>query len=111
MLIITIPHEFSEIKDQHSHFYQSLIKIVVDVDKELIALDAEMHADLEQLLLAEGSNQKDLWGANIYLDKPGFIEFNSLINIRPGQGNMSMDVQDKVLQEKIKNIINKLILF
>ncbi|MDP1690030.1 MAG: DUF5674 family protein, partial [bacterium] len=59
----------------------------------------------------QGSTQNNLWGANIYFDKPGFIEFNSLINIRPGQGNMSMDVQDEHLKAQMKTLINELILF
>lgn len=111
MLIVKTPREYSQIKDKHSNYYQSLIKIVVDVEKELIALDAEMHADLEEYLLEQHSCQQDLWGANLYFDKPGFIEFNSLINIRPSQGNLSMDLKDKVLQEKIRIIVNKLIVF
>ncbi len=111
MFVIKEPIRFSEIKEKHANFYQGLVKIVVDVEKELVAVDAEMHADLEQQLLGGGSNQKDLWGANLYLDKPGFIEFNSLINIRPGQGNVSMDLANEDLKRKIKVIVNKLILF
>ena len=110
MLIIKEPIKFSEIKEKYANFYQSLVKIVVDVEKGIIAVDAEMHADLEQELLEEESNQKDLWGANLYLDKPGLVEFNSLINIRPGQGNADMNILDEKLREKIQEIVNKLIL-
>lgn len=111
MFIVKIPIQFWEIKEKHSNHYKNLVKIVVDVEKELVAVDAEMHADLEQLLLEEESVQQNLWGANLYFDKPGLIEFNSLINIRPGQGNMSMDLQDENLQLKVRGIVSKLILF
>lgn len=111
MLIVKEPIHFSEIGEKHANFYKNMVKIVIDVERKIIALDAEMHADLEQRLLEENSNQRFLWGANLYFDKPGFIEFNSLINIRPGQGNMSMDLQDKKLQEEIKTIVDKLILY
>ena len=111
MLIIKTPLPLQEIQENHNHFYQTMVKIVVDLEERILALDAEMHADLEQNLLEQGSLQNNLWGANIYFDKPGFIEFNSLINIRPGQGNMSMDVQDETLKTEMKALINELILF
>lgn len=111
MLILKTPLPLQEIQENHNHFYQTMVKIVVDLEEKILALDAEMHADLEQNLLEQGSLQNNLWGANIYFDKPGFIEFNSLINIRPGQGNMSMDVQDENLKAKMQALINELILF
>jgi hypothetical protein len=67
--------------------FEDMIKIVVDVENEIIAMDAELHADLEQLLMENGSRQEVLWGANIYPDKgknsPDFIEYTALINVRP----------------------------
>ena len=111
MLILKTPLSLQEIQENHNHFYQTMVKIVVDLEEKILALDAEMHADLEQNLLEQGSLQNNLWGANIYFDKPGFIEFNSLINIRPGQGNMSMDVQNENLKAQMKALINELILF
>jgi hypothetical protein len=88
-----------------------LIKLVVDIEKQIFAADAEMHADLEELLLANGSRQQDLWGANIYPNRAdsGFVEFTSFINVRPASGNRSMEVTDTRTREKIVDIINRLI--
>ena len=88
-----------------------LLKIVVDLERQIMAVDAEMHADLEELLLENGSDQKDLWGANLY---PGenadnFIEYTSFINIRPADGNRGMEVTDSDIRKKITDVINKLI--
>ena len=86
-----------------------MVKAVVDTEKELLAIDAEMHADLEQLLLENGSRQDDLWGINLWLDEEGddFIEFDSIINIRPRQGNRSRDVENPETREKIRQVVAK----
>lgn len=91
--------------------FEELLKIVVDIKKNCLAADAEMHADLEQPLLNEGSAQQDLWGANIYplRSKDDQIEFTSLINIRPAMGNRSMEVTDPEIREKIRKIIMDLL--
>ena len=91
--------------------FADMIKIVVDVSQEIIALGGEMHADAEEALLKSDSKQEDLWGANIYPDREGDekIEYESLINIRPSQNNNSLDIQDQELKSKIKSIIQKLI--
>lgn len=93
-----------------THFFGDMIKGVVDVSEGKIALDAEMHADLEALLLQEGSRQENLWGFNLYPEMEGddFLEFDSLINIRPNQGNRSRGVEDPAIQKKIKEIISLL---
>ena len=89
-----------------------MMKIVVDINLGLLAIDGEMHADLENLLLKSGSQQGDLWGANIYpqKDKTDQIEFTSFINIRPSQGNRGMEVQDSHKKELIRSIVNKLLI-
>ena len=91
------------------NFYGDMIKGVVDVDQELLALDAELHSDLEGLLLREGSQQEALWGINLYpeADEEDFLEFDSLINIRPRQGNRSRDVENEEIRERIRTIVNK----
>ena len=87
----------------------AMVKAVVDVKKEIIAIDAEMHADLEQFLLENGSEQDDLWGINLWFEEEGddFIEFDSMINIRPRQGNRSRDVENPEIREKIKKVVSK----
>ena len=86
-----------------------MIKAVVDVEKELLGIDANMHADIEQLFLSQGSKQKDLWGINLYPEDEDedFIEFDSMINIRPGQGNRSRGVDDPEIQKKVVEVVEK----
>jgi hypothetical protein len=113
MLIIAKPGTKTAIISRHNHFFKTMIKAVVDVEQELLAIDAELHADLENLLLSErSSDQKDLWGVNLFLDKPkeDWIEFTALINIRPSMNNRSMEVEDPDLRVKIRAIVEKLII-
>jgi len=88
-----------------------MVKGVVDVKQKIIALGGELHADAEGVLLRNNSNQKDLWGFNIYLDKPKEkrLEYTSFINIRPSQGNRSLEIHDENLKNKIHKIIDSLI--
>ena len=88
---------------------ENTIKAVVDVERELIAVDAPMHYECEQLLLENGSNQSNLWGINLYLDEDNpddLIEFDSMINIRHAQGNRSRRVEDEKTQRQILEIVN-----
>lgn len=89
--------------------YEEMIKAVVDVEKEILAVGGELHADAESRLLNEGSQQTNLWGINIYLDKKEDerIQYTSLINIRPRQGNRSIEVSDPALRVKIKAVVDK----
>jgi len=111
MRIINSKTNLSEIWENREVQNTDLLKIVVDIDRKLIAVDAEMHADLEELLLKEGSKQEDLWGANLFPERTDsdFIEYTSFINIRPAQGNRAMEVQDNQVKEAIKKIIDELI--
>jgi len=92
-------------------YFGDMIKAVVDVKQCILGLDAELHADIEKELLAQGSMQADLWGINLYPEMEGddFIEFDSLINIRPYQGNRSRDVQDPAVRKQIIDVVNSLI--
>jgi len=98
-----------ELKQLAKNAFGDLIKAVVDVDRELIAIDAELHSDLEALLLEDGSKQNNLWGINFYpeMEDDDFIEFDSMINIRPSQGNMSRGIDAKEMQEDIIAIVNR----
>ena len=86
-----------------------MIKAVVDIKKQIIGVDANMHADIEQLLLSQGSEQFDLWGINLYPNESDddFIEFDSMINIRPRQNNRSRDVEDIDTREGIEKVVTK----
>lgn len=89
--------------------FGDMVKGVVDVDKELVAIDAELHADLEAFLLEKGSLQENLWGINLYPEIEGddFLEFDSMINIRPSQNNRSRGVDSEEIRNKISEIIKK----
>ena len=89
MKIITDILSLDELKQMAAATFGNLVKAVVDVDRGLIAVDAELHSDLEALLLEDGSKQRSLWGINLYpeLQKDNFVEFDSIINMRPSQGN------------------------
>jgi len=107
--IVTESSELNEFKQMAVATFGNMVKAVVDVNRELIAVDAELHSDLEALLLENGSKQKDLWGINIYPDFEGdeFIGFDSLINIRPSQSNISRGVENEEIRKKIIAIITK----
>ena len=87
-------------------FDENMVKAVVDIGKKLIAIDAEMHVDLEQMLLENGSKQEDLWGINLYPDDEEFVEFDSMINIRPRQ-NKHLYVDDEDTRNRIIEVVNK----
>lgn len=100
----------SEKVKRHLDIFRDMIKIVVDIEREIIGFGGVLHADAEALLLQDGSKQENLWGANIFPSKTGdeHIEYTSLINIRPRQ-NRSQEIQDEEIRKKIAEIINKLI--
>ena len=101
-------HQLKELVDR---FFVDMVKYVVDVERGVAAIGGELHADAEQLLLERGSRQEDLWGANYYpnRDPSGCIEFTSLINIRPSQGNQSMIVEDDAIRERVRELTFQLI--
>jgi hypothetical protein len=101
---ITIP----ELSSMAEKMYGNLVKAVVDLQQNILVVDGEMHADEEQYLLEKGSSQNDLWGINLYPSKFGaddFIEFDSMINIRPRQQNMSRGVDDPEIREQIIKLV------
>lgn len=109
MQIIKDSINLKGLKEISGNTFGNLVKAVVDVDREWLAVDAELHSDLEALLLENGSGQKSLWGINLYPDNPrdGFIEFDSVINLRPSQGNRNRGIDDGVIREKIIEIVSK----
>ena len=109
MRIITKTLSFNDLKKMAADMFGDIVKAVVDIDRELIAVDAELHSDLEALLLEDGSQQKHLWGINLYPEASGdeFIEFDSMINVRPSQDNRSRGVESEAIQGKIIQIVGK----
>ena len=104
ILILERRIEPARLRDLVSKGFGDMVKYVVDVERGLIAIGGEMHADAEQALLAAGSLQHNLWGANYYpgRGRDACIEYTSLINIRPSQGNRSMVVQDEGIRQNIR---------
>ena len=96
-----------ELQEMAAKIFGNLVKAVVDIDRKILAVDAELHSDLEALLLQEGSHQKYLWGINLYPEIPGedFIEFDSMINLRPSQGNKSRGVDNEDIRKKIIAVV------
>lgn len=101
-----------ELKQMSTKMFDGLVKAVVDIEKEVMVVDAEMHADQEELLLAEGSIQSNLWGINFYPAEVGtenWLEFDSMINLRPSQNNRTRGIDDEKVRLKVKEIVEKLV--
>lgn len=109
MKIVYDQISIDELKLMAYNSFGSLVKAVVDVEREIIVVDGELHSDEEGYLLENGSKQSNLWGINIYPDKVSedWVEFDSLINLRPWMNNRSRGIDDPVLKEKIREIVRK----
>lgn len=111
MRIIKTAHSLKELWDNKEADFTELMKIVVDVSQKILAIDADMHADLEEILLDSGAKQTDLWGANVYPFKKAedFIEFTSFINIKPADDNKDMEVLDPKIRNEMIKIVKELL--
>lgn len=91
--------------------FGDMVKAVVDLRRGIMLLDADLHADQEAELLADGSSQQDLWGVNLYPDLPEaeWLEFDSMINLRPSVGNRSRGVDDPATREKLASLVRRLV--
>ncbi len=100
--------ELTEIANRQ---FGDMVKAVVDVEQGIMALGGELHSDEEAVLLDQGSAQRHLWGINFYPDKPPneWIEFDSMINVRPSGGNRSRYVESSEIREIITRIANRLV--
>ena len=113
MEIIRARIPLSEIRSRRMTHFPAMTKLVVDVGRRILAIDADLQADQEEALLGDGSRQEDLWGCNLYPDRQRdhAIEYTSLINIRPSQYNTAMVVQDSAIRQEISKVIWELIDF
>lgn len=109
MRIVSERIALDELRRMAEGMFGNMVKAVVDIDRELLALDGELHADLEGLLIENGSSQRNLWGINLYPDMEGdeLVEFDSMINVRPSQGNRSRRIESPDTRERILRIISK----
>ncbi|MGH9930255.1 MAG: DUF5674 family protein [Pyrinomonadaceae bacterium] len=110
-IFISEPISSKQLREAGEELFGDMVKAVVDVDKEVMAAGAELHADEEAFLLERNSRQESLWGINLYTDRtlPEMVEFDSMINIRPRQNNRSRGVEDAALQERLIEIVRKLV--
>ena len=99
------------LRDMASLQFGDMVKAVVDVEAGLMAIGGELHSDEEAVLLDEGSRKSNLWGINLYPDKPSeeWIEFNSMINVRPSGGNHSRMVESGEIRKAITRIVQRLV--
>ena len=112
MEIVEEKISIQQLKEMSSKMFGDLVKAVVDIEKEILVVDAELHSDQEAYLLQLGSKQENLWGINIYpdLDVDKRIEFDSMINLRPSQDNNSREIENEGLRKKILNIVKSKII-
>ena len=112
MKIIKDTIKVSELSEMSKKMFGDLVKAVVDIEKGIMVVDAPLHSDLmEYLIESEDSELKNLWGINFYSQMPEehFIEFDSMINLKPGLGNRTRGIESEVVKEKIRQIAGKLI--
>jgi hypothetical protein len=109
--IVKDPISIAEVEKLAKEIYHDMVKGVADIERGVIALGGEWHIDANNELLREGSEQKNLWGFNLYPEENGenIVEYISLINIRPTQGNRDMEVKDKKIRGEMLGIIKRLV--
>jgi hypothetical protein len=103
----------AELREMSKKMFDPMVKAVVDVRLGVMSVDADLHSDLEGFMLDRGSVQADLWGINLWPENYGndaFVEFDSLINIRPYQGNRTRGVESPEICEKIRAVVGEAVL-
>jgi hypothetical protein len=111
MQVVTSSITLDELRSMAERGFGVMVKAVVDIERRVMAVDAELHCDQEAQLLSEGSLQEHLWGINLYPDMPAedWVEFDSMINLRPRQGNRTRGVDDPELRARILDIVETLV--
>lgn len=110
-IVVDKPISRQELKAAARPYYEAVVKAVVDIERGIMAIGGELHADEEKFLLERDSEQQHLWGINLFteLDLPDMVEFDSMINLRPSQNNRSRGVEDAVTRERIMDIVRSLV--
>lgn len=100
-----------ELADMAKDQFGDWVKAVVDIEKAIMAVGGDLHADEEAALIDDGSTQQNCWGVNLWFEKEGdeLVEFNSMINIRPSAGNRTRDVENQEIRKKIKKVVSQLV--
>ena len=108
MILIIRKKASEEEIEKMAEDFDGYIKIVVDVEREILAAGGKKHVDAEQMLLQDGSHQNDLWGGGLDLDSD-VIDYNSMINVRPSQGNLSRDIMSVEMRKIFDLIVKRLL--
>ena len=103
---------FDELRRLASGRFGDMVKAVVDLERRIMIVDADLHADQEAELLAAGSRQEALWGISLYTELTGddWLEFDSMINLRPSFGNRSRGVDDAATRGKIIELVRSMVI-
>jgi hypothetical protein len=111
IVIVSAPVSLDELRRMAAEQFGDFVKAVVDVQRGVMAIGGELHADEEALLLQQGARQADLWGINLYPDRSAaeLVEFDSMINVRPSRGNRSRGVEDAAVRRRILDIVARLV--
>jgi hypothetical protein len=111
IIVVSEPLPPSEVAKFLNAPFPDMMKFVVDVERGIVAVGGHLHADAEALLIDQGSRQAVLWGGNYYpaLEETECIEYESLINIRPGAGNPGLTVEDPAIRARMRDVIFRLI--
>ena len=109
--VITKPITRAQAHEIGKEFYDDMVKGVVDIHKEIMGVGGEYYMDANTVLIEHGSVQGSVWGFNVYPQRKReeWIEYTSLINIRPAVENRTMTVEDKAIRDRMKKIIEALI--
>jgi len=112
MKVIKNSITISELEKMAQNIHGNLVKVIIDIKKRIMAVDADLHSDLfEFMIKEENSEPQNLWGINLYPDKEesDFIEFDSMMNLRPSLGNRTRGIESEELRDKIISIIKGLV--
>lgn len=109
--LVSEPISTQELREAGEELYGDMVKAVIDIEKRVMAVGAELHADEEAFLIERNSRQENLWGINLYTNRamPEMVEFDSMINIRPRQNNRSRGVEDPNLRKRIIGMVRTLL--
>jgi uncharacterized protein DUF5674 len=107
ILVVSKPLPRTQLARFIGNPFPEMVKFVADLDRRLLAVGGELHADAEEILIESGSRQESLWGGNYHpgLGEGECVEFESLINIRPSLGNQGMTVQDSRIRARIRELV------
>lgn len=92
--------------------YGDIVKAVVDIAQGIMGVGGELHVDIQSILIEKEHSRGDTtWGINLYVDKTGdeFVEFDSMINLKPISGNRTRGVENNEIQKSIREIVNRLV--